>query len=81
MRSFKYKIRDLSEQQRKIILWLIMILIGTGLFTIYIKNAKEKIEGLDMEKFKDEIRLPSLKEELEKLPKLEMPNIPQEQQQ
>ncbi|MBU0547114.1 MAG: hypothetical protein ABH876_00960 [Patescibacteria group bacterium] len=77
MKNFK-SIQDLPEQKRKIILWTIMVLTGLSLLIIYIKGAREKIENLEIEKFKEEIQLQSLEEELGNLLKIEIPNIQQE---
>ncbi len=72
------KIQNLSESTRKVILWSVMVLIGLGLFTLYIKNVQKRLEGLEIEKFKEELQLPSFEKELKDLPKIEIPNMLQE---
>lgn len=74
MKFFKYKIQELPEQQRKIILWIIMILVGSILLIFYVKNIREKIQSLEIEKFKEEIQLPALEEGLEDIQKIEIPD-------
>jgi hypothetical protein len=69
------KIQNLSESTRKVILWSVMVLMGLGLFTLYIKNVQKRLEGLEIEKFKEELQLPSFEKELERLPKIETPKI------
>ena len=69
------KIQSLSESTRKIILWLVMIIIGLGLFTFYIKNIQKRLKNFEPEKTKEELKLPSLKKELESLPKIEIPKF------
>lgn len=69
------KIQNLSESTRKVILWSVMVLIGLSLFTLYIKNVQKRLEGLEIEKFKEELQLPSFEKELERLPKIEIPKI------
>ena len=69
------KIQSLSESTRKIILWLVMIIIGLGLFTFYIKNIQKKFKSFEPEKFKEELKLPSFEKELESLPKIEIPKF------
>jgi len=69
------KIQSLSESTRKIILWLVMIIIGLGLFTFYIKNIQKKFKSFEPEKFKEELKLPSFEKELESLQKIEIPKF------
>jgi len=66
------KIQGLSEATRKIILWSVMIIIGLGLFTFYIKDVQKRLKSFEIEKFKEELQLPSFGKELKKLPKLEI---------
>ncbi len=69
MADFLNKIQKLSERKRKLILWLVIIIIGLIFFVFWIKNSAEKLRGLQKEIF----QLPSLGEELDKLPKVELP--------
>ena len=67
------KIQGLSETKRKIILWSVVIIIGLGLFTFYIKNVQKKLKSFEMEGLKEELQIPSLEKELKELPGIEMP--------
>jgi len=67
----------LSESTRKIILWLVMIIIGLGLFTFYIKSIQKRLKSFESERFKEELQLPSFEKELESLPKIEIPRMPE----
>lgn len=69
------KIQNLPESKRKIILWVAIIIIGLGLFTFFIKNAQKKMKGFQVEKLREELRLPSLEEELKKLPEIKIPGF------
>jgi len=69
------KIQSLSESTRKIILWLVTIIIGLGLFTFYIKSIRKRLKSFEPERFKEELQLPSFKKELESLPKIEIPKF------
>jgi len=72
------KIQNLSESARKVILWSVMVLIGLGLLTLYIKNVQKRMEGFEIKKFKEELQLPSFEKEFKVLPKIEIPKILQE---
>ena len=69
------RIQGLPEPKRKIIFWLVIVIIGLGLLTFYVKNVQKRLKGLELEKFKEGLPLPSGKE-LEGLPKKEIPKLP-----
>jgi len=75
MKNLLTKIQGLPESKKKIIFWLVMIIIGLGLFTFYIKNIQKKFKSFEPEKFKEELKLPSFEKELESLPKIEIPKF------
>ena len=50
-------------------------LVGIGLFTLYIMNIKNKLAGFNSQDLKQQLNLPSLGEELNKIPKIELPNL------
>ena len=64
------KIQKLPESRRKIILWIVIIIIGLTLLNFWLKNFQEKLKGFEMEKFKQELKIPSLEKELKNLPKI-----------
>jgi len=75
MKNLLTKIQGLPESKKKIIFWLVMIFIGWGLFTFYIKNIQKRLKNFEPEKFKEELKLPSFEKELESLPKIEIPKF------
>lgn len=74
-RSYLDLVRDLPERQRKIILWLGVIIIGILLFTFYIQNLKLRLKSLRIEGIKEELKIPEFQEKLKEMPKIEMPKI------
>jgi len=68
-----YKLQNLSEGKRKIILWLVVIIIGASLLTWYSKNIQQKFKNFQIEKFKEKFKLPSFQEEIKEFPKIEFP--------
>ena len=65
-------IQNLPLIKRKIIFWSVIIIFGLILFTFYIINIQQKIKAFPIEKSLEELKLPKLREELEKLPKFEL---------
>lgn len=55
--SFLKKIQGLPETKRKIILWLIIILIGSVLAIFYIKNVQKNLRDFKFPK----IEMPNIK--------------------
>ena len=64
------KIRDLSLSTRKIILWVLIVIIGFGLIFFYVKNFQAKIKNFKVGEFK----LPDFQEEFKNFPEVETPN-------
>jgi uncharacterized protein HemX len=73
--NFLEKLQSLPEKTRKIILWLIVIVIGLGLLVWWIKNFQERLKTFKMEEVKKELNLPPFEEKLKELPKIEVPEI------
>ncbi len=71
------KIRNLSEGKRKLILWSSVIIIGVILLFFYAKNIRQKIQEFKGEDLKEQLKIPELREELNKLPKIELPQLPE----
>jgi len=65
------KIQKLPETKRKIILWLIMIMLAVLLFKFYlgfyIKDFQKKLKYINKEKIRAELQIPKLEEELRKI--------------
>lgn len=66
------RIQSLPLIKRKIIFWLVIIILGLTLLTFYIINIRKKIKTFSIEKFSEELKLSELKKEIEKLPKFEI---------
>jgi len=69
MKNLLLKIQSFPELIRKIILYSVIIILGLGLFNLYIKIVQKRLMGLQLEKLKEELQLPSLEEELRKYQK------------
>jgi len=73
--GFLRKIQNQPEHIRKIILWSLVVIFGLGLATWWVKNFQQKIKSFEKEEFIEELKIPSLKEELKGLPEIEIPKI------
>lgn len=75
MRDSKYlqKIQNLPSAKRKLVFWLMLIVLGLVLFTFWIINIRQRIKNFPKEKFLEDIKLPKFKEKLGDLPKPEIP--------
>jgi len=77
--NFLQKLQNLPERKRKIIFWLIVIIIGIFLFFGWVKSLETKIKSFKTEKIKEELKIPKLEEELKGLQKFEMIGTSQEE--
>jgi len=73
------KIQNSPERIRKTIFWTVIIIVGIFLLIWWSRNTALKIESLKVEKLKEELRIPFLEEELKKMPKIETPEIKEEE--
>ena len=72
--KFLKKIQKLPLEARKIILWTIVIILGIGLTFIWTKHLTKKLRNLRADEFKEQFKLPPLKEKIEEaLPEMEAP--------
>ena len=69
-------IQNLSDSKKKIILWGVMILVCALLLVWFWRSAQKRISNFSKEGFVQELNFPSIGEELNKLPKIELPKIP-----
>ena len=69
------RIQELPLTKRKIIFWSIIIILGLILFTLWGWNVKRKIKSFQTEKFLKDMNLPKLQEDIENLPKPELPKF------
>lgn len=73
--QFIKKVQNLSTTKRKIILWSIVIVIGLVLLIFWFKNVQKTLKNFPKEGLKEKIQFPSFKEQLETMPKIEIPKI------
>lgn len=59
------------------ILWSVVIIIGAILLFFYAKNIRQKIQEFKGEDLKEQLKIPELQGELNKLPKIELPKLPE----
>jgi len=69
------KIQNLPEHKRKIIFWIIIIILALFLLGFYIKNIQKRLKSIEPEELKKEVQLPSLETELKKILKIKIPEI------
>ena len=69
------KIRNLPESKRKVILWVIIIILAAGLLTWWVKNLQQRLKSFKTEELKEQLKLPSFEEKLKGLPKVEIPKL------
>lgn len=72
------KIRNLPEARRKIIFWLILIIIGLGLAFVYFINIRNNIRNFKSVNLKEGFKIPNFGEELKDYPKPEIPKLNEE---
>lgn len=75
MKSLLLKIRNLPEHQRKIIFWIVMVVLALTLSTFFISDLQKRMPNISAEKTKEELQLPYLEENLKKLPNIKFPEI------
>lgn len=74
--SFLDKLRNQPESTRKLILWVVVVIIGFGLTIWWINSSYRKIKEFSKEEVIDKMNLPAFEEEL---PEIEMPEINEQQ--
>lgn len=72
--SILKKIQKLPEKKRKIILWIIVVVIGVGMLIWLIGGFGERLKVLQTEELKKELRLPELKQKLD-IPEFKIPEF------
>jgi len=72
---FLEKVRNLPERERKTIFWLILIPFAILLLFLYGKYIQAKLKEVKIEKIEEEFQIQKLKEQLEKMPKIGIPNL------
>lgn len=72
---FLEKLRSLPERKKKIIFWSVLIPFALFLFFLYGKYVQKKIKEISFEQIEKELEIQKLKENLGKIPKIEIPKI------
>ena len=62
------RLRDLPPKQKKIILWVVMVIIALFLFLLYAQKIKKILEYNKAENIKEELQIEKLKENLQNIP-------------
>ncbi len=66
--EFLKKVQNLPLKQRKIVLWVIVVILGLALCVLWLKITKERIKGFGKEEIMKEFNLPGLNKELLEIP-------------
>lgn len=74
--GFLKKIQGLPLGQRKLILWIIVIVLSLILFILWARNVGEKMESFPREEMKEQFRFPEFPGI--EIPEIEFPEIPEE---
>ena len=77
--NFLQKLQNLSESERKIIFWLVVVIIGLGLLFWWVQTTQLRIKSFKAEKFREELEVPQFEEQLKGLQEIEMPEISEEE--
>ena len=54
------RIQNLPEKIRKIILWIVMVIVALILFSLWINNFKQRIENFNKDQFLEETKINEL---------------------
>ena len=73
------KLQNLPESKRRIIFWLVLVIVGLGLLFWWVQITQLRIKSFKVEEFREELRLPQFEEELKGFQEFEMPEISEEE--
>ena len=73
IKEFFEKIQNLPLQQKKVILWAIVVIMGLGFLYLWLLMTKERLENIsgNKEEFIKRFEAPSFEAEIFKVPELE----------
>ncbi|MDP2926705.1 MAG: hypothetical protein Q8N65_01020 [bacterium] len=66
------KIQEKSEDERRIIFWILVIVIGFVLFGGWLAVVKHRLVNLNQGQLRQELKLPELEKQINDLPKPEL---------
>ncbi|MFC1630238.1 hypothetical protein ACFL06_01740 [Patescibacteria group bacterium] len=75
--SFIKKIQNQSEQTRKIIFWITIVIVAALLFFAWIFGVKQKFEQVRKDRLLQDLSQPKLQEQWENMPEFNMPEFPE----
>lgn len=75
MKNLLSKIQEFPGRERKIIFWVVMIVLALTLFGLYVRYVQKKVADIGLKKTKEELQINSLEEILKKMPNIEIPKI------
>ena len=70
------KIQEKPENERRLIFWILVVIIGLILFGAWLALVKYRLVNLNRGQLRQELRLPELEKQINNLPQLE-PNLDQ----
>lgn len=76
---FLEDLQKLPEQKRKIILWIIIIIVAILSFTLWLRIIKKGVENFPKEQFLRKLELPEMPEEILKTPGVNLPELSEEE--
>ena len=79
MNDFLKKIQQRSEDERKTIFWVLVILFGAVFFGLWLLMIKQQVSSLNKDKIRQELNLPQLEEQFKNLPRPELPKFDEEE--
>src|SRR4030042_3409405 len=71
------KIQNQPKHIKKIIFWVTVIIVGTLFLFTFIYSLKARIEAIRPEKIFEQYKPPTFEEDLNKIPKIEVPEFPE----
>ena len=74
-KDFLKKLQSQPESTKKIILWSVMVLVGLLLLIFWLNSTKSRIKNFQKEDFVRDLGIPDLREDINKMPKIEFPEI------
>ena len=75
--SFLKKIQDQPKNVRKAIFWIAVIIIGAIFLFSFAQSFKMRIESMKQKNIFEDWNVPELNEEVENMPKIETPKMPE----
>ena len=78
MIDFFKKLQQKSKAERKTIFWILVIFLGIAFFGFWLLTVKRQVDSFNKDKIRQNFNLPQLEEQFKSLPKLELPEINQE---